>query len=74
MDAQKIINRIKNAIPDAEVTTDGADCNFSVTVVSPSFEGKNPLQRQRPIMALFNEEITSGALHALSVTAKTPGQ
>jgi len=45
-----------------------------VTVVSPSFEGKNPLQRQRPIMALFNEEITSGALHALSVTAKTPGQ
>jgi len=25
-------------------------------------------------MALFNEEITSGALHALSVTAKTPGQ
>jgi acid stress-induced BolA-like protein IbaG/YrbA len=39
MDAQEIINRIKDAIPDAEVTTDGADCNFSVTVVSPKLRG-----------------------------------
>jgi len=74
MKSEEIKNRILDAIPDAKVSTEGADCNFSVTVVSPSFEGKNPLQRQRPIMALFNEEITSGALHALSVTAKTPGQ
>jgi len=73
MDAQEIVKRIQTAFPDAEVKTDGADCNFSVTIVSSAFEGKNPLQRQRPVMDLFKEELASGALHALSITAKTPG-
>jgi len=74
MDAQEILDRIQTAFPDAEVQTEGADCNFSVTIVSSAFEGKNPLQRQRPVMDLFREEIASGALHALSITAKTPGE
>jgi len=72
MNAQEIIERIRTAYPDADVQTDGADCNFSVTIVSPAFEGLNPIQRQRPVMALFKDDISSGALHALSVTAKTP--
>ncbi len=74
MDAQEIVDRIQTAFPDAEVQTEGADCNFSVNIVSSAFEGKNPLQRQRPVMDLFREEIASGALHALSITAKTPGE
>lgn len=74
MDAQEIVDRIQTAFPDAEVQTEGADCNFSVIIVSSAFEGKNPLQRQRPVMDLFREEIASGALHALSITAKTPGE
>lgn len=74
MNAQEIVKRIQAAFPDAEVQTDGADCNFSVTIISSAFEGKNPLQRQRPVMDLFKEDIASGALHALSITAKTPDQ
>ena len=72
MTPEDIIARIKTAYPDAEVQTEGADCNFSVTIVSETFEGQNPIQRQRPVMALFKDDITSGALHALSVSAKTP--
>lgn len=74
MDAQEIVKRIQAAYPDADVQTDGADCNFSVNVISPAFEGQSPIQRQRPIMALFKNDITSGALHALSITAKTPAE
>lgn len=74
MNADDIIQRIQSAFPDAQVRPDGADCNFSVLVVSQAFEGKSPLQRQKPILALFREEITSGALHALSITARTPGE
>ena len=74
MEAQEIVQRIQAAFPDAEVQTEGADCNFSVTIVSPAFEGKNPLERQRPVMDLFKQEIASGALHALSITAKTPDE
>jgi acid stress-induced BolA-like protein IbaG/YrbA len=32
----------------------------------------NSLQRQRSILTLFNTEIASGELHALTVKAKTP--
>jgi len=74
MNPQDIVDRIQAEYPDAVVETDGADCNFSVTVVSQAFEGQNPLQRQRPIMALFKDDISSGALHALSITAKTPAE
>jgi acid stress-induced BolA-like protein IbaG/YrbA len=74
MQAEEIVRRIQAQYPDAKVETDGADCNFSVTVVSETFAGKNPLQRQRPILALFKDDITSGALHALSVTARTPDE
>jgi len=74
MNPEDIVKRIQAEYPDAVVETDGADCNFSVVVISQAFEGKNPLQRQRPIMALFNDDITSGALHALSITAKTPAE
>lgn len=74
MDAQEIVERIQAAYPDAEVHTEGADCNFSVTIVSPAFQGLNPMQRQRPVMALFRDDITSGALHALSITARTPDE
>jgi len=74
MNPEDIVKRIQAEYPDALVETDGADCNFAVTVVSQAFEGKNPLQRQRPIMALFKDDITNGALHALSITAKTPAE
>ena len=72
MNAEEIMQRIRAAYPDASVDPQGADCSFSVTVVSRVFAGQTPIQRQRPILALFKEEIASGALHALSVIAKTP--
>jgi len=74
MNPEEIVQRIQAEYPDATVETEGADCNFSVRIVSQAFEGKNPLQRQRPILALFKDDISSGALHALSVTAKTPAE
>lgn len=72
MNAEEIVQRIRSAYPDASVDPQGADCSFSVTVISQAFAGQTPIQRQRPILALFKEEIASGALHALSVIAKTP--
>lgn len=72
MNAEDIVARIQAAMPGASVETEGNDCSFSVRVVSQVFEGQNLLQRQRPILALFREEIASGTLHALSIDAKTP--
>ena len=74
MNPEEIVQRIQAEYPDAIVETDGADCNFSVTIVSQAFYGLNPIQRQRPVMALFKDDTSSGALHVLSITAKTPAE
>jgi acid stress-induced BolA-like protein IbaG/YrbA len=74
MTAEEIVSRIQSLHPDAEVTPEGADCNFSVTIVSAQFEGQTPLQRQQPVMKLFRDEIANGQLHALSIRAKTPAE
>ena len=43
-----------------------------VNVTTPAFDNMKSLQRQRSILTLFNDEIASGELHALTVRAKTP--
>lgn len=74
MQAQAIIDRIHTLYPDAVIDVAGEDCSFEVYVVTEAFAGLGTLQRQKPILALFREEITSGALHALTIKAKTPAE
>lgn len=72
MNQQDLISRILGLYPDAEIQVNGEGCSFEVNVTSPAFDGMKSLQRQRSILTLFNSEITSGELHALTVRAKTP--
>jgi acid stress-induced BolA-like protein IbaG/YrbA len=72
MNEQDLINRIKQLYPDAEISVSGESCNFEVNVTTHAFDNMKSLQRQRSILTLFNEEIASGELHALTVRAKTP--
>lgn len=67
----QIISRITDLYPGAAIDVAGEDCSFEVFVVSDQFNDMNTLQRQKSILALFKNEITSGKLHALSVKAKT---
>ena len=71
MSEAEIIRRIKELYPDAIIDIAGADCSFEVYVISDSFTSIGTLQRQKSILGLFKDEITSGKLHALSVKAKT---
>ena len=72
MNEQDIIERVRSLHPNAVIDVAGEDCNFELYVISQAFAGQNTLQRQKPILALFKDDIGSGALHALSITAKTP--
>lgn len=71
MKEEEIVERIRTLYPDAVIDVAGEDCSFEVYVVSDAFAGKNTLERQKPILALFKDEIRGGSLHALSVRAKT---
>jgi acid stress-induced BolA-like protein IbaG/YrbA len=71
MDATAVAARIEAALPGAAVDVEGADCNFTVTVISDLFEGLLPVKRQQRVLDGFTDVFASGELHALSVKTFT---
>lgn len=65
---------IQAEMPDAKVTVSGAEGKFTAEVISGQFEGLMPIKRHKLVYACVNDEITSGALHALTIVAKTPAE
>lgn len=49
------------------------ETHFQVTVVSPLFEGKGRIERQRMVYGLLKDEMANG-IHALSVKAVTTAE
>lgn len=74
MTEDDIIGRVRSLHPDAVIDVAGEDCSFELYVISDGFTGLGTLERQRPILALFNEELATGRLHALSIRARTPAE
>lgn len=75
MTPQEIKSLIEHGLNDAEVAVEGADgVHFQALIVSPAFEGKSLIQRHRMVNALLQEQIQSGALHALSMDTLTPAE
>jgi BolA protein len=72
MNEEEVIARVKALYPEAVIDIAGENCSFEMYIIDEAFEGMGTLQRQKPILALFKDEIASGKLHALSVKAKTP--
>jgi stress-induced morphogen len=76
MDKEAIADKIRAAIPDAEVElkdlTGTAD-HWEATIVSPAFAGKSPIQRHRMVFDALEEEM-KGPIHALSLKTYTPDQ
>lgn len=66
--------QLKEAFPQAELLIEGADCNFSVTLIDDAFDGMRPVQRQQSVLTLFNQALATGELHALTVTALTKAE
>jgi BolA protein len=74
MSPEAIAAKVRGALPDAQVELAGEDCSFELLVVSEQLKGMSPVARQRLILGLFAAELGSGALHALSIRAKTPAE
>lgn len=74
MEESEIVNRIRTLYPNATIDVDGEECSFTVFVVDEGFAGMNTLQRQRPLLALFQEDLGAGRIHALTIKAKTSAE
>ena len=74
MNTEEIKNLILQHMPDAQVSVSGEEGKFTANVTSDAFAGLPPIKRHKMVYACVNEEIASGALHALTIVAKTPAE
>ena len=74
--AEEFERRIREVMPDARVVvhdlTGGGD-HYRVEIVSEAFAGHTPIKRHRMVYGLF-EDVLGGALHALSLDTRAPGE
>ena len=67
---QELENRLKQAFPGADVMVSdmtGGGSNFEVRIIAPQFQDMNRVREHQQVMAVFDAELKSGELHALSI-------
>ena len=71
MDASQITTELDAQLSDCQVSVEGGDGKYLVTVIGDVFEGLNAVKRQQSIYKILNEHITSGAIHAVTMNLMT---
>lgn len=74
MEANEVKALLEKAMDDCQVTAEGEGCNFQLTLVSNVFEGLSTVKRQQLVYSHLQEEIASGAIHAVTMKTYTPEQ
>ncbi len=72
MTPEQIEARLRQAYPDAKIEVvdlTGTQDHYQVVVESEVFESLSRLERQRHVMNVFNAELKSGEVHALTIKA-----
>lgn len=69
--------RIQTLAPGTEaeiVDLTGTQDHYQAVIVSSAFEGKMMIEQHRMVYKLFQAEVDSGEVHALTLKTYTPGQ
>ncbi len=74
MTPDEVKRLIEAGLTDCEARVEGDGQHFQALIVSPDFEGRLPLARQRLVNGVLQEHFDSGQLHALSMRTWTPQQ
>ena len=72
-----MVEEVLKVVPVAQVEASdlhGSGDHFHVRIISDSYEGVRPLQRQRPILNHFKPYIAQNIVHALDLKCMTPEQ
>ena len=74
MEPSEIKTLIENGITQSQAIVTGESGKYEAIVISPEFEGLSMVKEHQMVYATVKEHIASGALHALSIKAYTPGE
>lgn len=72
MDSDGLKSLLQTAFPEADVTVSGGAGRFELAVVDAAFVGLNRVKRQQRVYKALGDVITSGAVHAVTIVARTP--
>jgi acid stress-induced BolA-like protein IbaG/YrbA len=70
---KKIEEKLKGSQAQVKDLTGTAD-HYQVVVISPEFEGKSMIDQHRLVKSVFEKDIASGEVHALSLKTFTPNE
>ena len=74
MTPQELKSRLEQAYPDGAVEVfdmTGTHDHYQVQVESSAFKGLSRIQQQRHVMAVFEAELKTGEVHALTIKTIT---
>jgi acid stress-induced BolA-like protein IbaG/YrbA len=74
MDAATVTALLEAQLEGCEIRVDGEGNRYDITVIGEVFAGQRPVQRQQLVYAALNEQIASGAIHAVNIRTFTPEQ
>lgn len=74
MQADEVKQILEQQLEGCTVYTEGEGCDFQVTVVGEVFAGLSPVKKQQLVYGCLNEQIASGAIHAVTIKTYTPEQ
>lgn len=72
MTANEMLERLKKSYPGANVEAISDDnVHFNVTVESTVFKGLSRIEQHQHVMKVFEAELKTGEVHALSLKTKS---
>ena len=70
MTQEQMKNRLASAYPDGAIEVidlTGTQDHWQVAITSSAFKGLSRIQQQRHVMAVFDAELKTGEVHALTI-------
>ena len=74
MDNNAIKHLIESNLPNCQAFIEGDGHHFDAIVVGEVFADKNKVQQQQIVLAILQQAIAQGEIHAINVVAYTPEQ
>jgi acid stress-induced BolA-like protein IbaG/YrbA len=74
MDIQAIKALLLENFPGAHIEAETEGSHLNILVVSDVFDGLSRVKKQQKVLAVLNEKIASGEVHAVNMKTLTPDQ
>ena len=72
MQNEEIQKIIEDGLENSQAIVSGDGSKFEAVVISEAFAGLTMVKEHQLVYKLLNEQISSGAIHALTIKAYTP--